>query len=83
MFCLFNLAYINPSILSHECASKFKFCTNSFSNEMITDHKDVVSNWRCCLSFRQENCSFIRVLKMSSKYIFKFSISGYGFTLKL
>lgn len=44
MFWLFNLAYINPSILTHECASKFKFCTNSYSNEMITDHKDVVSN---------------------------------------
>lgn len=44
MFCLFNLAYINPSIPSHECTSKFKFCINSYSNEMITDHKDVVSN---------------------------------------
>jgi len=38
------MAFLNPSILSQECAFKFKFAVNSFSNEVIIDHKDAVSH---------------------------------------
>lgn len=67
--CLFDIAFLNPSILSQEYAFKFKFCMNSSSNEVIIDHKDAVSYCGDGVCLLDRKIILLLELKRSNQYL--------------